>query len=488
MLNKNENLDFRRYMKEFQTTNRIITALASTTNIEDIYGIILSSLISPQGLNFTRSILFTYDRKFDTFSGSLALGPSNMEDASNFREELEKEEKALKDLLNNSQIQTESKQSELWENCLSGLKASGLWISTVQRYGLENPITDTVKKLSCSIQSKKPEDCFFYRICKDKTPCIIDQEDSSEKIPPGLAHILDRHFIAIPVTSKLRTYAVVLVDRKFSNIPVSTNDLNPLKWFTNQASMAVDNAILYNELERANEDLREMDVLKSNFLSTISHELRTPLTTVHGFVELILENKVGEISTRQRQLLSRVSRNSKHLINMVNDIIEVSEIQAHGMADIKVVPVDPLPLLLSAINHVKERKDNKKVDIEPIFNGNILKVLSEEHSLERIFYHILDNAVKFSHDDTKVTVVFKKSKSDLSIIISDTGIGMQPEQLQRIFDDFYQADNKLNRAFEGLGLGLTITRLLLTATGGKIFAESDPGIGSIFTIVYPIAK
>ena len=173
---------------------------------------------------------------------------------------------------------------------------------------------------------------------------------------------------------------------------------------------------------------------------------------------------------------------------MVNDIIEVAEIQAHGVEDIIVQAVDPLPVLMSSINLVKQRKDEKNVSIEPEIEASIPKIISEEHCLERIFYHILDNAVKFSNENGIIRISFTEEAGEMRIAFQDEGIGMYPEQLKKIFDEFYQADSRLNRSFEGMGLGLTITRLLLTATGGKIFAESAPKEGSTFVVVFPIAS
>ena len=476
-----------RFLKEFQTFNRIITALSSASNLEDIYGIILSSLISAQGLNFSRSILFTFDAKFDTFNGSLSLGPSSREEAVIFNEEMEKEEVALQTIIMNHKDDV-TLQPDLEMSCLLGLQAASLWISTVQKFGLQNPITDAVRRISCSAHSKRREEHFLHEVSESNIPRIHNKTDSRIHLPAGLAKILDDVFITIPVRSKAQKYAVVLVDRKFSPLLITREDPYHLQWFANQASLAVENAVLYNNLQSAYNDLKEIDILKSNFLSTISHELRTPLTTIYGFLELLVDGKVGPIPERQRNLLLRAAKNSAHLINMVKDLIDVAELQTYGVTNIKIGPVDPLPLVLTAINRVRKRKDYKPVNINPVIEGDVPRILTEENSLERIIYHILDNAVKFSPNEGKVSIRFLEENEELHISIIDEGIGIQPEHLSRIFDSFYQADAKLSRAFDGMGLGLSITRLLLSATGGKIHAESTPGKGSTFTILYPIAK
>ena len=476
------------YQKEFKTINRIMTALSSTKNLDDIYSIILSSLISPHGLNYDRCLLFSYDKKFDAFRGSLALGPSNREDAKTFTKEMETEEKTLDVLINNHSLEPKVMQNEIWDACLSSLKVSSLWIATVQKFGIKNPIAKTIRRLSFSSTGNARGERFFTKLCLDDKPCVIDQEKQPGLIPPALAKILDTRFIALPLCTDSLPHSVLLIDRKYSGKSIGEDDLRPLQWFKIQASLAVENALLYRDLQFAYNDLKQMDILKSNFLSTISHELRTPLTTIHGFVELLYDEKVGGLEKKQRDLLLRVNKNTKHLIHMVNDIIDVAEIQAHGLADFELKAVNPLSVLHSAVDQVQDRKDGKRVRIVPKIDNDIPSIMADKHSLERIFYHLLDNAVKFSDNDATVTIRFQKQNAELLISICDQGIGIKPEHLQRIFDDFFQADGRLNRSFEGLGLGLTITSLLLKATGGKILAESTPGKGSSFTVVYPIAN
>jgi len=482
------NNHYKKTLEEFQKITRIITALSSSQEVDDIYSIILCALISPEGLNFSRSFLFTYDPKFDTFHGNMVLGPSSQEEACDFFSQMQKEESAINTIIEAHRKKTGPGEEDIWDFPLSGLKVSSLWISMVQKMGFQNPLTDTIRRLSYSGYGKRKNEKFFHQICKDHRPRIIRQKRNPHGFPPGLSGILDIPFLAIPVTGKTQPYALVLVDRKFSNLSITSEDLQNLEWFVNQASLSVENAMLYQDLQEAYNDLKQMEMLKSNFLSTVSHELRTPLTTIYGFVELLMDNRVGEVSRDQRELLYRVAMNTRHLINIVNDIIEVAEVRTHGMSTIKGKSVHPVPALKAAIAHVQDQREDKNISIDIQERDSVPPVLADRLSLERILYHLLDNAVKFSPRNGRVLVEFHQTEGELQIAITDRGIGIAPGHLRRIYDYFYQVDNKLSRSFEGLGLGLTVTRLLISATGGKILAESAPGKGSIFTIVYPIAK
>jgi len=482
------NNNYRKTLEEFQKITRIITALSSTKDLEDIYSIILCALISPEGLNFSRSFLFTYDPKFDTFHGNMVLGPSSPKEACDFFSEMQKEEKALKKIIESHRKKSGAGEEDIWDFPLSGLKVSSLWISMVQKMGFQNPLTESIRRLSFSGYGKRKNEKFFHNICKDHRPRIIHQKRNPYGFPPGLSGILAIPFLAIPITGKTHPYAVVLVDRKFSPLSLTPEDLQNLEWFVNQASLSVENAMLYQDLHEAYNDLKQMEMLKTNFLSTVSHELRTPLTTIYGFVELLMDNRVGEVSRDQKELLYRVAMNTRHLINIVNDIIEVAEVRTHGMSTIKVKSVHPAPSLKAAIAHVQDQRGDKNISIDIQEIDFIPPILADRLSLERILYHLLDNAVKFSPRKGRVMVEFHQTDGELQIAITDQGIGIAPAHLRRIYDYFYQVDNKLSRSFEGLGLGLTVTRLLISATSGKMLAQSTPGKGSTFTIMYPIAS
>ena len=480
--------DYKQSLEEFQRITRIITALSSMKNLEDIYSIILCALISPEGLGFSRSFLFTYDPKFDTFRGFLVFGPSSEEEAREFFIEMRQEEEAIDAILDAYQRKVKRGEEDLWNFPLSGLKVSSLWISMVQKKGFQNPLTEEIRKLTYSGYGKRKGERFFHMICRDHRPQLIRQIRNSYGFPPGLSRILKVPFIAIPLAGQKLPYAVVLVDHKFAPTPLTSQELQNLDWFVNQASLSVENAVLYQDLEDAYHDLKQMDMLKSNFLSTVSHELRTPLTTIYGFVDLLMENKLGSISRAQGELLSRVAKNTRHLINIVNDIIEVAEVRMYGMSTIKGKSVNPLSALDTAMSYVQDQREERRIVVEIKREDPVPSILTDKHSLERILYHLLDNAVKFSPKNGRVEVAFHKTDGELQIAITDHGIGIAPEHLRRIYDYFYQVDNKLSRSFEGLGLGLTVTRLLISVTGGKILAQSTPGEGSTFTIVYPMAR
>jgi signal transduction histidine kinase len=183
-----------------------------------------------------------------------------------------------------------------------------------------------------------------------------------------------------------------------------------------------------------------------------------------------------------------VAQHSTHLQNMVNDLLEIAEVEAGGMINVAVHPVDPLAAVLKIAPRVEARRGNSQVKIEPVLRGDrVPLIVSDEVVLERILLHLLDNALKFSRPPGNVRVEFEEQEDSLDIAIVDNGIGIPEENLQRIFDQFYQIDFRLERVYGGMGIGLSVVKMLLNATGGKINVESRSGEGSRFTVNYPLA-
>ncbi|MEI6037748.1 MAG: HAMP domain-containing sensor histidine kinase, partial [Planctomycetota bacterium] len=200
-------------------------------------------------------------------------------------------------------------------------------------------------------------------------------------------------------------------------------------------------------------DDKEVDRLKTNFLSIVSHELRTPLTSIIGFVRLVEEEKVGPITPPQCDLLKRVSHHAAHLQSMVNDLLEIAEVEAGGMIDVELEAVDPLAAFYNILPKIETRRGSKNITIEPVIRNTVPLIRCDSLALERIYYHLLDNAVKFIPSEGRVTVEFDRRDNELNISIVDTGIGISHENLTRIFDHFYQVDSRLERTYGGMGIG-----------------------------------
>ncbi len=483
-----------RLLRQVRWVTRISVALSSAATEDDIFSVLVSGLLSPMGLSYTRTMLFVLDHTNRVARGRFSCGYDSPEQMAALKEDLERDANFL-----------EARRQQLYQMALENnsdairelqvLNMGSQWVSVFQQLSDDNENSRRIANLNfplCPVDSPGADCAFFETMERLQNPLLLTAERREQLlIPQPLEELLAPVCAVVPLRVKKHVKALLILDRSLLNEPIDDDDMEALDWYATQGSLALQNNELIHDLERAYEELKAVDTLKSNFLSILSHELRTPLTAITGFVELILHDKVGPINESQRMLLTRVSKNTGHLNNMVNDLIEIAEIESEGMTDINLGPIDPLITLSSTLPKLEYRRRDYTVDVHPIFVNNLSVplIICDERALERIFFHLLDNAVKFSPPNTPVRVEFELfDDTHLAITVCDKGKGIPADKVQRIFDEFYQVDNTLTRSHEGLGLGLTVTKFLVQATKGEIRVNSIEEEGSRFTLIYPVAK
>jgi signal transduction histidine kinase len=468
---------------------QISSALAAKSTLDDIIAMLMAGLVSPNGLGYSRVLFFDHDRDSQNLKGRYALYHESLESMADLRKELE-EEDAFIERRRDALMETPVADAEVADEELNSLRKGAQWVTLVQRLNLENPATELISRLSFATASPNrhaAREGLFTDIHTWRGPRALSRARLGSRLPPALAAILPEHFAVAPLNTSRGLRAVAIVDRHLEgNQPIDCEDLTQLEWFTSQAALTLENHEVTADLSHAYQELKQLDQTKSNFLSIISHELRTPLTSMSGFVDLILDQRVGEINENQRMLLTRVAKNTGHLIHLVNDLIEVAEIEAEGTVAVRMGPVEPLSVLMDTLPKLEQRRREKHVAIIPQLECQMPVITADERALGRIFFHLLDNAIKFSNEEAQVIVRFRIEDGELRISFEDRGVGIAPENLRLIFTQFYQVDNTLTRGHEGLGLGLSVTKMLVHATRGRILVESEVGRGSTFTVCYPI--
>lgn len=480
-----------RLRNQINWVTRISTALSSTENVEDVLSIVLASLLSPTGLGYSRVLYFEHDDAFNQLKGRYALFHESKDAMRALAQELE-EEAALVEGWTKSYENSEPEDSPLGEVEFISLTSSAPWIIVFQRLHRHNAVTEQLEKLRFATWSgakKAKAKNIMQEVSTWRKPRLMEKARIAPRFPPSLLPLVADHFVMVPIATAKGLRAMLIVDRHLEeDQTLSTEELRELDWFARQASLAVENAEIRTDLSRSYNEVKEFDQLKTNFLSVISHELRTPLTSMSGFVDLILDERVGEIGENQRTLLKRVQKNTSHLIHLVNDLIEVAEIEAEGTVEVRMCPVEPLTVLLDTLPRLEQRRRENNVRVEPVIDCKVPLVMTDERALGRIFFHLIDNALKFSPDNSVVTVRFRVEEDEFFCDIMDQGVGIAEENLRKIFDHFYQVDHGLARGHEGLGLGLAVTKLLLHAARGRITVDSSLGQGSTFTVIFPICE
>ena len=238
------------------------------------------------------------------------------------------------------------------------------------------------------------------------------------------------------------------------------------------------------ELEGEVSQLRKVDHLKSRFISDMSHDLRNPLNSIIGFSSVILKGIDGPITDLQREDLTKINSSGKQLLSMLSDILDVTNLWS-GKTELRCSPVNIAELVDSAITDAVSLIGDKDLTLERAIDPNLPVVHADKARVEQVLSHLLGNAIKYT-EAGQITVSVSVDEGHVIVSVADTGIGIPAEHLDGIFEEFYRVDDPTAAKLKGLGLGLSISRRLVEMHGGKVWAESEAGIGSTFYFSIPI--
>ncbi|MBD2428702.1 PAS domain S-box protein [Phormidium sp. FACHB-1136] len=246
------------------------------------------------------------------------------------------------------------------------------------------------------------------------------------------------------------------------------------------------------QLQQTNADLLRATRMKDEFLAAMSHELRTPLTAILGMTEALMEEVFGPITPEQTKALDTVDRSGSHLLQLINDILDVSKLESGQMTLALGDPIDVAKLCQSSLSFVQPQAQAKAIHLDIQCPASLSKVILDERRMRQVLINLLSNAVKFTPPGGQVTLAASTQPSAtqahlayLCLAVKDTGIGIAPADQARVFDPFVQVDSALNRKYEGTGLGLGLVKQLVELHGGRLTLSSTPGKGSCFTVYLP---
>ncbi len=239
------------------------------------------------------------------------------------------------------------------------------------------------------------------------------------------------------------------------------------------------------ELQEKNSRVQEATRLKSEFLANMSHELRTPLNGVIGFAELMHDEKVGPISPNHKEYLGDILTSSRHLLQLINDILDLAKVES-GKMEFHPESLDMEKIVNEVRDVIRTLAATKQIRIETYIDPQLGKVVVDPGKLKQILYNYLSNAIKFTPDGGSVSIRVALEENDyIRLEVEDSGIGIKPEDVARLFIEFQQLDASVAKKYQGTGLGLALTRRIVEAQGGKVGVRSKSGKGSIFYATFP---
>jgi signal transduction histidine kinase len=260
-----------------------------------------------------------------------------------------------------------------------------------------------------------------------------------------------------------------------------------LKTFADQAVIAIENVRLFREIQEKSAQLEVANQHKSEFLANMSHELRTPLNAIIGFSEVLSDRMFGELNDKQLEYLKDIHESGRHLLSLINDILDLSKIEA-GRMELELSRFHLPSALGNAMTLVRERAQRHGIQLGQDIDPRLGEFHADERKVKQILLNLLSNAVKFTPDGGRVELSAKLDTDKVEIAVRDTGIGIAPGDQQAVFEEFKQVGRDYTRKAEGTGLGLALTKRFVELHGGEIRLDSVPGRGSTFTFTLPVRQ
>jgi signal transduction histidine kinase len=257
-----------------------------------------------------------------------------------------------------------------------------------------------------------------------------------------------------------------------------------LRTFATQSALAIQNARLFREIEEKSRQLEVASQHKSEFLANMSHELRTPLNAIIGFSEVLSERMFGDLNEKQEEYLKDIYASGQHLLSLINDILDLSKIEA-GRMELELTDFHLPTALDSALTLVRERAGRRSIALHLSVDERLGQIQADERKVRQVVLNLLSNAIKFTLEGGRIEVTAVPRDGSVEVSVSDTGVGIASEDQEAVFEEFRQvgtADKKV----EGTGLGLTLCRKFVELHGGRIWVKSQLGEGSTFTFTIPV--
>jgi two-component system, NtrC family, sensor kinase len=294
-----------------------------------------------------------------------------------------------------------------------------------------------------------------------------------------------RALLAVPLVRDNHLLGGLTVIRKATGA-FAPEVIDLLRTFATQSALAIQNARLFHEIADKSRQLEAASRHKSEFLANMSHELRTPLNAVIGFSEVLLQRIFGELNAKQDEYLQDIYASGQHLLSLINDILDLSKIEA-GRMELELTDFDFPTALDNALILIRERAGRKGIVLHLSVDERLGQMRADERKIRQVVLNLLSNAIKFTPEGGRIGVAAVPRDEFVEVSVSDTGVGIASEDQEAVFEEFRQVGTAAKKV-EGTGLGLALSRKFIELHGGRIWVQSQEGIGSTFTFTIPVRR
>ncbi|MFA5389321.1 MAG: GAF domain-containing sensor histidine kinase [Candidatus Omnitrophota bacterium] len=344
---------------------------------------------------------------------------------------------------------------------------------------------------------------FLSSFFKKNKPILVKRDTENMELEYGLLDIFGTEsFITAPIVARDEPVGFILIGNTSLYAKVTEGDTELLSILASQIGTAIENTKLYtelfnshkelerrvaertNDLEKLNEELKRLNQMKSDFISAVSHELRTPLTSIKGYASILMAGKLGDVLPAQKERLEKIDKHSNSLVHLINNLLDIARIES-GKVQMDMKDVSIKEMLDSVIDIITPQVREKNISLKVNLKIKFDRIKADQGQMERVFLNLLSNAYKFTPENGRITVDVEEKNDAIQFSIEDTGIGIPPQDIQKVFQEFFRADNALDQKIKGSGLGLSLVKKIVEAHKGRIWFDSELGKGTRFTFTIP---
>jgi len=325
------------------------------------------------------------------------------------------------------------------------------------------------------------------------------------KIKEKIAHIFESdHFVLSPILSQNGSIGFVFTGNRFNSAAVTQSDEELITILAGQIGQSIENAQLFEKVFRSSQELElkvsdrtkqlaqalqkvnEISKKKSEFISAVSHELRTPLTSIKGYAAILIAGKIGEVPTAVKERLVKINNHSDNLVGLINDLLDIARIES-GRQEMKFGNYKIKNIVDNVADLLGPQITAKGVKLQLRFPQQIEEIYADASHVERVFINLINNAIKFTPANGTITVSAPPALDRGYVVFSvaDTGIGIPAADVQKLFSEFFRVDNEINQNVKGTGLGLVLAKNIVQAHHGKMWVQSQVGVGTTFYFTLP---
>ncbi len=444
-------------LRELSILYHINTAMRSTVKLSRLLRIILTGVTIGGGLGFNRAILLMVNRRAQTLRGMLGIGPGSGQEANHIWQNKENTQKSLVEMI------VEVQKEEPAEETSFEKIAKSIWMPLMSDQGIFARTVLEKRAFNITDIHEFPDDCYY------------------------IANLLEiDRFATVPLIVRNEVIGIIYVDNKFNHVPISEDDLNFLQMFANQAALAIDNAMLYSNVEKRNQELREaqdrlvqMEKMTAlgKMAADIAHEIRNPIICVGGFARRLLKDE--ELPDKHKKYVNIISEESIRLETILQDVLVFSkETQVHFE------PSNVNAIIKSALELLALEIQDRGIEVNTCFFKDLDTIMADTQQLKQIFINLITNALQQVTDKKGLINIMTYNTLSLNggvtVEVGDNGGGIAPELIDNIFNPFFTTKGA------GTGLGLAIIRKIIDNHHGNINVRNRPGVGVTFVINFPI--